>query len=92
MARILMNAEKEPVCEIWDNGIGIEPGEFSNIFERFYRAENARLTANTGYGLGLAIARKIAEMHHASIGVSSVRGSGSVFSVTFKANPAPALH
>ena len=94
VARILLNAENEAVSEIWDTGIGIEPDELPKIFDRFYRAENARLTANTGYGLGLAIARRIAEVHHATISVSSVDGAGSIFRVTFKANdsfPLPEL-
>jgi signal transduction histidine kinase len=81
--RMMLNPESEPVCEISDNGIGIESKDLPNIFDRFYRTESARLTNEVGSGLGLAIARKIAEAHRASIGVSSVRGVGSVFRVTF---------
>jgi signal transduction histidine kinase len=93
-ARLMLSAEAEPVCEISDNGIGIEEKDLSSIFERFYRTKDAKLTANTGYGLGLAIARRIAEMHHATIGVSSIQGAGSIFRVTFKAGitPATAVH
>jgi len=85
VARIVLNDQDEPVCEISDNGIGIDPIELPHIFERFYRAENAKFTTNTGHGLGLAIAGKIAEMHHASISAKSVDRSGSIFRVTFAA-------
>jgi signal transduction histidine kinase len=88
--RMMLNAGSEPVCEISDNGIGIESKDLPNIFDRFYRTENAKLTNEVGSGLGLAIARKIAEVHHASIGVSSVQGVGSVFRVTFKTQNPPA--
>lgn len=81
--RIMLNTESEPVCEISDNGIGIESKDLPNIFDRFYRTECAKLTNEVGSGLGLAIAQKIAEVHHATIGVTSVRGAGSVFRVTF---------
>jgi len=83
MVRVLLDDTLEPVCEIWDNGIGIEPPELPHIFERFYRAENARLATNSGHGLGLAIAKRIAALHHASISASSVVGSGSIFRVSF---------
>lgn len=88
--RVMLNNESEPVCEISDNGIGIESKDLSNIFDRFYRTESAKLTNEVGSGLGLAIARKIAEVHRASIEVSSVRGVGSVFRVTFKILNSPA--
>ena len=60
--------------------------ELPNIFERFFRAESAKRSSIGGYGLGLAIARKIADGHHAIIGVSSGSKTGTVFSVVFNAN------
>lgn len=88
--RMLLSTESEPVCEISDNGIGIESKDLPNIFNRFYRTEGAKLKNDVGSGLGLAIASKIAEVHHAYIGVSSVQGVGSVFRVTFKTQNPPA--
>lgn len=63
-----------------DTGIGIPPGDLLSIFERFYRAENAR--SQPGAGLGLAIAQRIAEQHGGKIEVESEVGRGSRFLVT----------
>ena len=53
-----------------DTGIGIPPDQLPRIFERFYRGENARSQAE-GSGLGLPIARWIADLHGARLSVSS---------------------
>jgi signal transduction histidine kinase len=53
-----------------DTGIGIAPEQLPRIFERFYRGEGARAHAQ-GAGLGLPIARWIADLHGARISVSS---------------------
>jgi signal transduction histidine kinase len=63
-----------------DTGMGIPPGDLPSIFERFYRAENAR--SQPGAGLGLAIAHRIAEQHGGKIEVESALGQGSRFLVT----------
>lgn len=66
-----------------DEGIGIKASELPHIFDRFYRADNARSRTDTGgYGLGLAIAKNIAEQHHGSISVSSKVGKGSTFTIS----------
>jgi signal transduction histidine kinase len=83
---ILGSSGTGAICEIADSGIGISPHDLPNIFERFFRAENARLMADSGSGLGLAIARWIADVHHARIDVESIHGAGSIFRVTFQAN------
>ena len=63
-----------------DTGIGILPGDLPNIFDRFYRAENAR--SQSSAGLGLAIAQRIVEQHGGKIHVESKSGQGSRFTVT----------
>jgi len=67
-----------------DNGIGIADSDLPHIFDRFYRANSARTkNSKNGYGLGLAIAKKIAEAHHGTIEVVSKPGAGSTFTVVF---------
>lgn len=73
-----------------DTGIGIAPEDVPHIFERFFRADRARHTA--GSGLGLSIARWIAEAHGGSISVESSLGAGSMFTVVLPARLVGAAH
>ena len=72
-----------PVLRIEDTGIGIAPELVPRIFDRFFRADRSRSTATAGNGLGLAIAKWIAEAHMATILVESEPAKGTVFSVKF---------
>ncbi|MBP9817171.1 hypothetical protein KBC75_00255 [Candidatus Shapirobacteria bacterium] len=70
---------------ISDNGVGIAPADVPHIFDRFYRADSARTKAgNDGYGLGLAIAKKIIESHNAKVEVQSEINKGTSFKLTFR--------
>ena len=69
------------IAEFRDTGIGISGGDLPNIFDRFYRADKARSREFGGVGLGLSIARWVAEAHRGSVEVQSTPGSGSVFRV-----------
>ena len=63
-----------------DEGIGIDADDLPRIFDRFYRADQARTKPGAdGYGIGLSIARKIVDQHHGRITVSSTPGNGSTF-------------
>ncbi len=67
---------------VTDTGIGIPPDQLPHVFERFYRGEPARRTAD-GAGLGLAIARWIADVHEARIDIESPPGAGTRVTLTF---------
>lgn len=69
---------------VMDHGVGIAESDMPHIFDRFYRAEASRSKENTdGYGLGLSIAKSIADQHGAKISVDSRVGKGSTFTVYF---------
>lgn len=75
---------------IRDSGVGIAVEDLDHIFERFYRADKARQRDTGGVGLGLSIARWIADVHSAQILVESELNSGSTFRVRFpKPNSPP---
>jgi heavy metal sensor kinase len=79
------------VIEIQDTGIGIPEKDLPNIFERFYRADQARTGRASGAGLGLSIAKWIVEAHRGSIQAFSVLGEGSLFRVTFPLTDDPRM-
>ncbi len=68
-----------------DQGCGIAAGDLSHVFEPFYRSPQARRDGISGVGLGLAVAKRIAEAFHGDIRVVSEAGKGSCFTVRFPA-------
>jgi two-component system, OmpR family, sensor histidine kinase CiaH len=65
-----------------DKGVGIDEKDLPHVFDRFFRADEARVkNIAGGYGLGLAIAKEIVESHGGSIEVKSKYGEGSKFIV-----------
>jgi len=75
------------VVRVADTGIGIPPESLGRIFDRFYRVDAARTRVSGGSGLGLALAKWIAELHNASLTVESRPGQGSTFIVTIPLSP-----
>ncbi len=64
-----------------DTGIGIAENELKQIFERFYRCDKARVREKGGSGLGLSIASSIVSSMGGTIGVTSMVGKGSTFTI-----------
>jgi signal transduction histidine kinase len=62
-----------------DTGCGIPVEELAHIFERYHRGSRSATIDRTGAGLGLAIVRRILEIHGTTIGVSSTTDEGSTF-------------
>jgi len=72
---------REAIITVADHGIGIDPVDQDRVFERFYRADQARSRRTGGTGLGLAIVRNNVVGHGGRVSVRSSPGSGSVFTV-----------
>jgi signal transduction histidine kinase len=70
------------VMAVTDTGIGIPSASLTHVFERFYRADDARTRDSGGVGLGLAIAQKLVDEHGGRITAESTPGEGSTFTVT----------
>ena len=62
------------LVEVADTGIGIPESELANIFERFYRVEKSRDLTAGGAGLGLAISKRILDLHGSTISAASAPG------------------
>ena len=76
--------------DVTDQGIGIAPHDVDRIFERFYRADQARSRSTGGTGLGLAIVKHIATNHGGRVDVTSTVGGGSTFTLRLPARPSEA--
>jgi two-component system heavy metal sensor histidine kinase CusS len=72
-----------------DNGEGIAAADLPYVFDRFYRADNARSAQGAGTGLGLAIVKSIMQLHGGSVAISSEPGRGTAVRLDFPAAPGP---
>jgi signal transduction histidine kinase len=82
-SRVAVKLEEKPRIKlsVQDFGQGIDPQDLPHVFERFYRSDKSR--TDSGSGLGLGIAKWIAEAHRMKIDVKSELGKGSTFTLTF---------
>jgi len=76
------------VLTVCDTGIGMSEEVQQRIFERFYQGDLREKKVNAGSGLGLSIARWIAEAHRAKLTVESSPLRGSTFEICFPVAPA----
>lgn len=68
--------------EVEDTGPGIEPDDLGRIFDRFYQVEGSQRRRQGGAGIGLSLAKKLAELHGGDVSVASRVGVGSTFSLS----------
>ncbi len=69
--------------KVEDTGIGIAEENMSKVFSRFFTVDKSHGGKNGGFGLGLAVAKKICQKSGWKIGVTSTLGEGSIFTVEF---------
>ncbi len=89
--KILITTEElnnDVVIQVADQGSGIPPEEIGHVFDRFYRARNAR-TTTAGNGLGLYLAKYFVELHNGRIEVESELEKGSTFTVRLPMDLSP---
>ncbi len=67
------------VVSVTDYGIGIPEHQQAQVFDRYFRAENAPTKHYAGLGLGMYISKNIIDRHGGTIGLSSVEREGSTF-------------
>lgn len=86
------NANKDTVkFRIIDSGSGIKRADLEHVFDRFYRADNARTAGETsGHGLGLSIAKMIADVHNGTITLNSRPEHGTTANVELPVARPPA--
>ena len=76
--------------EIADTGIGIPAGEQGMLFSQFFRSSLSVKGEYQGAGLGLAVAKRIVDLHDGTIGIASVEGEGTTVTVSLPAAALPA--
>lgn len=82
--KIFSNDVSQPLfLTIQDEGIGMDKEELGQVFNRFYRANQSRSSQVKGYGLGLAIAKRLADLLRIQIVIESQPDKGSVFTLFF---------
>jgi signal transduction histidine kinase len=88
---VSLEADEERVIgRVADSGIGIAEEDMANLFQEFYRTEQAKATGEIGTGLGLSIVKQIVESYGGEIEVASRLGRGSCFTFVLPLRPTSA--
>lgn len=85
IAIVVQHTATTIVCSISDQGIGIPEEKLNTIFERFYRVDESRSSSTGGFGLGLSIVKKLADLQQIQVSVTSATNRGTTFTLTFPA-------
>jgi two-component system OmpR family sensor kinase len=75
------------VLEVADQGQGLAANQAERVFERFYRADQARTRKTGGSGLGLAIVAGLVAAHNGTVAVDSTPGHGATFRIALPLAP-----
>ena len=75
------------VLEVVDHGPGMSPDQAQRVFERFYRADQARGRQTGGTGLGLAIVSALVSAHGGTVAVDTEPGRGATFRIALPLAP-----
>ena len=75
--------DREAEIVVSDTGDGIAPEDLPHVFDRFYRADSARLRQGSGTGLGLAIVQSIMQLHGGTVSLDSELGRGTAVTLKF---------
>lgn len=73
---------QHPHIRVVDRGIGIPAEDIAKVFDRFYRVDKARSRKTGGFGLGLSLAKELAEAIHADVRIESEEGTGTTAILT----------
>jgi len=80
---MLKHDKNDFIYEVHDTGIGVPRTQLEHLFEKFFRADNARTARPDGTGLGIYLAKRVVEDHGGQIIFDSVEGKGSMFGFRF---------
>ena len=77
-----VDAQGRALLTIRDSGPGIAPSELPRLFDRFYQSDAAASDVQSGSGIGLSLARDLAELHGGTLAAESTPGVGAAFTLT----------
>jgi signal transduction histidine kinase len=84
---VINKQDQSAKFEITNTGQGISPDKIPYIFDRFYRADSSRTNGeHKGYGLGLALAKSIVDVHHGELRVTSTADIETTFTLLLPLN------
>ncbi|MCG6863982.1 MAG: ATP-binding protein, partial [Thiogranum sp.] len=85
VAVTLTAAEDQVAVQVADTGCGIAAEELPHVFDRFYQVNKSERNASGGVGLGLAISKRILDLHASTIAVNSSPQAGTQFDFSLPA-------